>query len=121
MLFSFFVSCLYIFPSFFTVLQDRAHLFAFFYLGTAAAGFHPILQRANTDLAERFAIGRFHTVDPTTHAVDHLRRDLHTVEFTPLFCYPLSQFVIVFDRCDPGVALFTIQSAVGDVFFHLFE
>ena len=66
------------------VVDDCAKLFAGLHLFAASAGLYTSGEGALANRTERFTVGRLCTFDPAARTVDHLRRDLHAVQFRPL-------------------------------------
>ena len=76
---------------------------------------------AFSDFAILAAIGKFHPLRTTPHAIysrcGNLRR---TVHFTPLPGCRFPQFIVIGEGSPAGVAVFAIQAAAGNQSFHHF-
>ena len=77
-----------------------------------------VFLRALPNGTERFAIWRLHARNPASGAMDHLRRNLHAVQFRPELRDLPAQVVVMVHRRDTGFAGFAIQSAIRNEVFH---
>ena len=96
------------------MLQNRTDYPATIQLFTIPAGFESFRIYAFADFAILAAIGKFHSLRTTPHAIysrcGNLRR---TVHFTPLPGCRFPQFIVIGEGSPAGVAAFAIQSATS--------
>ena len=96
------------------MLQHRTDYPATIQLFTISAGFESVRIYAFADFAILAAIGKFHPLRTTPHAIycrcGNLRR---TVHFTPLPGCRLPQFIVIGEGGPAGVTAFAIQSATS--------
>lgn len=71
--------------------------------------------------AELVTERRFCSVYAASGAVDHVRRDCYPVELCPQGGSFFTQGVVVCERCDSGVAGFTVQPAAADQLIRVFH
>ena len=93
---------------------DAPQSLALLHLLTVRTGIQAFLPNAVTDDTEAVTKRRFYAVDPTAGAVNHLRGNRYPVEFCPQCGGFLTQSVVVCERCNSGVAGFTVQPTAGD-------
>ena len=65
-----------------------------------------------------FAKPNFFTISLTTCAIHHIFSEFFLKNSCPLFCFTLSQNIIIIKSCNICFALFTIKSAVAHFDFH---
>lgn len=96
------------------MLQNRTDYPTTIQLFTIPAGFESFRIYAFADFAILAAIGKFHPLRTTPHAIysrcGNLRR---TVHFTPLPGCRFPQFIVIGEGSPAGVAAFAIQSATS--------
>ena len=96
------------------MLQNRTDYPATIQLFTIPAGFESFRIYAFADFAILAAIGKFHPLRTTPHAIysrcGNLRRTIH---FTPLPGCRFPQFIVIGEGSPAGVAAFAIQSATS--------
>ena len=109
---------LQIFQHFRIVRHNPAEFLASWHFATISACRAIAFLRTPSDWAQRFTIWRLHAWNPTSGAMDHLRRDLHAVQFRPEFRDLPTQVIVMVHRRDTGFAGFTIKSAICNEVFH---
>ena len=100
------------------VSDNRSNLYARFHFRTATAGLHLFFSRALSDRTQRIAVHCLYSRNPAAGAVDHFRRDFHSIKLGPFLRYLYPQLIIIINRSQTSFASLTVQPAICNLFIH---